>query len=61
MENGIPSAGAHELAADTPVKLILQLMAQGVSEIVVTDDGRSLGMVRTAGLMAKLIDPRGRV
>ncbi len=61
MENGIPSAGAHELAADTPVKLILQLMAQGVSEIVVTDDGRSLGMVRTVGLMAKLIDPRGRV
>ncbi len=61
MENGIPSAGAHALAADTPIKLILQLMAQGVSEIVVTDDGRSLGMVRTAGLMAKLIDPRGRV
>jgi glycine betaine/proline transport system ATP-binding protein len=30
-----------------------------VAELVVTENGRNLGMIRTAGLMAKLINPRG--
>jgi glycine betaine/proline transport system ATP-binding protein len=59
MEPGEASAQARSLDAETPVKDIMDLMAQGVAELVVTENGRSLGMVRTAGLMAKLINPRG--
>nr|MCU0905392.1 choline ABC transporter ATP-binding protein [Tabrizicola sp.] len=57
MEPGEASAAAHELSAETPVKDIMDLMSKGVAELVVMEDGRKLGMVRTAGLMAKLINP----
>ncbi|WP_137110964.1 choline ABC transporter ATP-binding protein [Rhodobacter sp. SY28-1] len=59
MEPGEASAVAHQLPAETPVKHIMDLMSQGVAELVVTENGRNLGMIRTAGLMAKLINPRG--
>ena len=59
MEPGTASAAARELPAETPVKDIMDLMSQGVAELVVTDNGRNLGMIRTASLMAKLINPRG--
>ncbi len=59
MEPGAASAAARELPAETPVKDIMDLMSQGVAELVVTENGRNLGMVRTASLMAKLINPRG--
>lgn len=59
MEHGEASAAARALPAETPVKEIMDLMAKGVSELVVTENGRNLGMIRTAGLMAKLINPRG--
>ncbi len=61
MEIGVASASARELSAETPVKDIMQMMSQGVTEMVVIDNGRNLGLIRTASLMAKLIDPRGRV
>jgi glycine betaine/proline transport system ATP-binding protein len=59
MEHGEVSAHARSLDAETPVKDIMDLMAKGVAELVVTENGRNLGMIRTAGLMAKLINPRG--
>ena len=61
MEPGTAAADARALSAETPVKDIMQMMSQGVTEMVVMDNGRNLGLVRTASLMAKLIDPRGRV
>lgn len=60
MEHGDPSAQARPLDAETPVKDIMTLMSEGVTEMVVQEHGRNLGLIRTAGLMAKLIDPRGR-
>jgi len=59
MEKGEATATSHALAAETPVKDIMGLMSQGVTEMVVTENGRNLGLIRTAGLMAKLINPRG--
>jgi glycine betaine/proline transport system ATP-binding protein len=59
MEHGEAPAHARALDAETPVKHIMDLMSQGVAELVVTENGRNLGMIRTAGLMAKLINPRG--
>ena len=58
MEPGAASATARALDAETPVKDVMDLMAQGVAELVVTENGRNLGLVRTASLMAKLINPR---
>jgi glycine betaine/proline transport system ATP-binding protein len=59
MEPGAGSGSARTLDAETPVKDIMDLMSQGVAELVVTENGRNLGLVRTASLMAKLINPRG--
>ena len=59
METGEAGPAARALTAETPVKDIMDLMANGVTEMVVTENGRNLGMIRTAGLMAKLINPRG--
>ncbi len=57
--NPVPSS-ARPLPADMPVKDIMAIMSQGVTDMVVQENGRNLGMIGTAGLMARLIDPRGR-
>ncbi len=59
MEPGETGPSARELPAETPIKDIMGLMSQGVTEMVVMENGRNLGVIRTAGLMAKLINPRG--
>ena len=59
METGEAPPTTRSLGAETPVRDILGLMSQGVTELVVTDNGRNLGLIRTASLMAKLINPRG--
>jgi glycine betaine/proline transport system ATP-binding protein len=59
MEPGEAPATAPALEAETPVKHIMDLMAQGATELVVTENGRPLGLVRTAGLIARLVNPRG--
>ena len=61
MEQGVASSGALVLEASMPVRDIMARMSEGVTEMVVTENGRPLGMIRTAGLMAKLINPRGTV
>jgi hypothetical protein len=42
------------------VKDIMTMISQGATELVVMENGRNLGLVRTAGLMARLINPHGR-
>ena len=59
MEAGEAAPTARALAAETPVKDIMDMMAKGATELVVMENGRNLGLIRTAGLMAKLINPRG--
>ncbi len=53
------SSSARRLPADMPVKDIMQMMSQGITDMVVQENGRNLGMIGTAGLMARLINPRG--
>jgi glycine betaine/proline transport system ATP-binding protein len=60
MEKGEAPANARPLPADMPVKDIMEMMSQGVTDMVVQENGRNLGMIGTAGLMARLINPRGR-
>jgi glycine betaine/proline transport system ATP-binding protein len=59
MEPGEPAEGARSLGAETPVKDIMQMMAEGAGEMAIVENGQTLGRVRSAGLMAKLINPRG--
>jgi glycine betaine/proline transport system ATP-binding protein len=58
MEPG-ENPAARQLDAETPVKDIMEMMSAGVTEMVVQENGRNLGLIRTAGLMAKLLNPRG--
>lgn len=60
MERGEAAPDARPLDADTPVKDIMTMISQGATELVVMENGRNLGLVRTAGLMARLINPHGR-
>jgi glycine betaine/proline transport system ATP-binding protein len=57
MEPG-ENPAARTLDAETPVKDVMALMSGGIAEMVVTEGGRNLGLIRTAGLMAKLLNPR---
>jgi glycine betaine/proline transport system ATP-binding protein len=58
MEPG-SSAGARAIDAETPVKDVMAMMSDGATEMTVQEKGRHLGLIRTAGLMAKLLNPRG--
>lgn len=58
---GEAGAGARSAAPQTAVKDIMQMMAEGVDEIAVVEGGKAIGVIRSAGLMARLIDPRGKV
>lgn len=58
MEPGT-NAAARIIDAETPVKDVMAMMSAGATEMTVREQGRSLGMIRTAGLMAKLLNPRG--
>ena len=58
MEPG--SAEGAAIGAETPVREVMQMMAKGASALVVTEAGKPIGVVRSASLMAKLIDPRGQ-
>ena len=59
MEQG-ESNGAG-VDCETAVKAVMQRLAQGEAELTVTERGAKIGVIRAAGLMAKLINPRGSV
>jgi glycine betaine/proline transport system ATP-binding protein len=47
-----------EVDCETPVKTVMQQIADGVTEMSVVESGRPIGMIRASGLMAKLINPQ---
>lgn len=59
MEAGIGSDAAVD--CETPVKEVMQRLSQGQQDLTVTEAGAPIGVIRAAGLMAKLINPRGGV
>ena len=59
MDLGTTDPTAPAMDAETPVKQVMEVMAKGVTELAVTDAGRAIGTVRTSGLIARLINPRG--
>jgi glycine betaine/proline transport system ATP-binding protein len=59
MEQGESNGAAVD--CETPVKAVMQRLSQGEAELTVIEQGSKIGVIRSAGLMAKLIDPRGTV
>jgi glycine betaine/proline transport system ATP-binding protein len=47
------------VTADTPVKQVMEALQAGADVLAVTDDGRRIGVIRAADVMAKLLNPRG--
>ena len=57
MAQGASEATAS-VEAETPVKAVMDLLAKGVEELAVTEGTQRIGRIRSADLMAKLLNPR---
>ncbi len=57
MEQG-ESHAAAAVDAELPVKAVMELLAKGVTELAVTQNGSRIGLVKAASLMGRLINPR---
>jgi len=48
-----------EVAPETPVKTVMEALRAGAEALVVAEGGRKLGVIRSADVMARLLNPRG--
>lgn len=53
------SSASQAVDVNTPVKQVMSLLINGVTELAVTDSGSAIGLIRAEAVMAKLINPRG--
>lgn len=53
------SGGDRAVDAATPVRTVMELLRDGAQTLTVTDTGRTVGVIRTTDVLARLIDPRG--
>ena len=56
-----PSSSGHAIDAETPVRTVMGLLRDGATELAVTEAGSAIGTIRSADVMAKLINQRGTV
>ena len=56
MEPG--SSAGPSIDAELPVKQVMAMLSAGAVELSVTAEGAAIGVVRAAGLMSRLINPR---
>ena len=57
MESGTTSA-SQSVDAETPVKTVMEMLRDGITEVGVTEAGTPIGRVRAEAVMAKLVNPR---
>lgn len=60
MQAGVSSAQTV-VDVDTPVKQVMAMLINGVTEVAVTESGKPIGLIRSEVVMAKLINPRGAI
>lgn len=53
------AATGTEVAPETPVKHVMQMLNDGVEVLTVVEAGRALGVIRATDVMSKLLNPRG--
>lgn len=58
MQSGSSSA-SQAVDVDTPVKQVMSMLVNGITELAVTQAGSPIGLIRSEVVMAKLINPRG--
>ena len=58
MQPGAGTEGAS-VAAETPVKEVMEALRQGAAALSVTEAGRQIGTIRSADVIGKLLNPRG--
>ncbi|NGM45350.1 choline ABC transporter ATP-binding protein [Rhodobacter sp. SGA-6-6] len=51
--------GSREVGPETPVKQVMEALRSGAESLAVVDGGQRLGVIRSADVMGKLLDPRG--
>ena len=52
-------APEHSVPSDTPVKVVMERLQDGLPALTVTHAGEAVGQVRAADLLGKLLNPRG--
>jgi glycine betaine/proline transport system ATP-binding protein len=57
MESGSTTA-RQSVDAETPVKTVMEMLRDGITEVGVTEAGTPIGRVRAEAVMAKLVNPR---
>lgn len=55
-----PGGGGVAVAADTPVKVLMEMLKGGAADVTVTDQGQAIGKVQARDVLARLLDPRGQ-
>ena len=55
-----PGGGGVAVAADTPVKVLMEMLKGGAVDVTVTDQGQPIGRVQATDVLARLLDPRGQ-
>ena len=53
-----PGGGGVAVAADTPVKVLMEMLKGGAADVTVTDQGQPIGRVQATDVLARLLDPR---
>jgi glycine betaine/proline transport system ATP-binding protein len=48
----------REIAPDTPVRLVMEALKSGAETLVVAKGGQRLGVIRSADVLGRLLDPR---
>jgi glycine betaine/proline transport system ATP-binding protein len=55
-----PGGGGVAVAADTSVKVLMEMLKGGAVDVTVTDQGQPIGRVQATDVLARLLDPRGQ-
>ena len=56
-----PAADArHWVDAEAPLKMVMELLRDGATELAVTEAGNTIGRITSAEVLARLVDPRAR-
>jgi len=58
MGNGA-GTGGRPVDADTPVRMVMELLRDEGADLTVTEAGIPIGVIRASDVIARLIDPRG--
>ncbi len=51
--------GSREISSETPVKQVMEALRGGAEALAVVEGGQRVGVIRSADVMGKLLDPRG--